>query len=388
MFFSPFQQRVISWAATGVAVAVLAALAVGVVAAGAKFLAAFGTVIWPIVIASLLALLLRPVCDFLETRLRLPRAAAIAALFVLLSAVAAGALLFLVPVIARQATELVHRIPELWARLLEHFPELADALEEFLEDGGIVERVKGDAQFGEHLKAVATAALPKLQAVWMKAESLFSQVVAAAVVPIYFCYFLGGRHDLIGRFEREAATLLPRGLAADAAFLMRQFRDIVVAFFRGQFLVVTCYGAILAAGFFVAGLPGAIFLGLALGYLNMIPYFGTVVGLCAILPLAFFSGGMGMLAAVLVVFCVAQAAEAWWLTPKIMERHTGLHPMVIMISIFFWAIALDGVLGMVLAVPLTAFFAVFWRLVKERLSRRPAGDVPAPPKTETRSRHG
>ena len=80
MFFSPFQQRVISWAATGVAVAVLVALAVGVVAAGAKFLAAFGTVIWPIVIASLLALLLRPVCDFLEARLRLPRAAAIAAL--------------------------------------------------------------------------------------------------------------------------------------------------------------------------------------------------------------------------------------------------------------------------------------------------------------------
>lgn len=364
--FSPIQKKVIACAVTGLAGVVLLVLFVGVIAMAAKFIAMFNTVIWPIVIALLLAMLLQPVCDFLERRLRFPRSVAIFSLFVLLVATLAGISLFLVPAIVKQATELVHQIPVLWGKLLENFPQLAEWIEDRLRDGGLVERIKENGHLGAQLKTLATAALPKLQMIWIRAEGLFAQIVAAAVVPIYFYYLIYGRHDLIGKFEKEFTAIMPRRIVSDIAFLMRQFRDIVLAFFRGQFIVVTCYGLILAIGFFFAGLPGAILFGLGLGYLNMIPYFGTVIGLCVILPLAFFSGGIWMLAAVIGVFCVAQLVEAYWLTPKIMEHHTGLHPMVIMISIFFWAIALDGILGMVLAVPLTAFFVVFWRLLKER----------------------
>lgn len=374
--FSPLQKKLIAGAVTGLAIVVLIALVVGSVGMAAKFIATFNTVIWPLVIAALLALLLQPVCDFLEKRLRLPRVAAIFSLFVLLGIVAAGILFGLLPVIIREATEFIQHIPVLWSQLLENCPVLADWIEERLEDGGIIERIREDRQFGAHLKSLASAALPKLQQIWIKAEDLFSQLVAAAVVPIYFYYFISERRDLIGKIESEFSAVIPRNVASDIAFLMRQFRDIVIAFFRGQFIVVTCYGIILAVGFFFAGLPGAILFGLGLGYLNMIPYFGTVVGLCVILPIAFFSGGIWMLAAVIGVFCIAQLIEAYWLTPKIMARHTGLPPMVIMISIFFWAIALNGILGMILAVPLTAFFAVFWRLLKERYLSKKTLQIP------------
>lgn len=364
--FSPIQKRLIAWALTGLAILILIAFVIGIVGLAAKFIAVFNTVIWPIVIALLLAMLLQPVCDFLETRLRFPRPLAILSIFLLLIVLAAGIFTFLVPAIVQQTTELVHQIPVLWAKLLESFPQFAEWVEERFEEGGLIEQIKDDQQFGAHLKTLVSATLPKLQMIWIKAEGLFAQTVAAAVVPIYFYYLINERHDLIGKFEKEFAAVIPKRVAADIAFLMRQFRDIVIAFFRGQFIVVTCYGAILAVGFFLAGLPGAILFGLGLGYLNMIPYFGTVVGLCVILPLAFFSGGIWLLAMVILVFCIAQLVEAYLLTPKIMEHHTGLHPMVIMISIFFWAIALDGILGMILAVPLTAFFVVFWRLIKER----------------------
>jgi len=45
---------------------------------------------------------------------------------------------------------------------------------------------------------------------------------------------------------------------------------------------------------------------------------------------------------------------------------TGLHPMVIIVAIFFWGTALDGILGMVLAIPLTVFGLVAWRLLRKR----------------------
>lgn len=365
MMFSPIQKKVVAWALVALSLLILVAILIGIGALAIKFIAVFNSVIWPIVIALLLAMLLQPVCDFLE-RMHFPRPLAIFSIFLLLIALAAGILMFLVPAIVNQTAELVHQIPVLWGKLLENFPLLAEWIEERFKEGGLIEQIKGDQQFGVHLKALAAATLPKLQLVWGKAEGLFAQTVAAAVVPIYFYYLINERHDLIGKFENEFANVVPKRVIADVAFLMRQFRDIILAFFRGQFIVVTCYGIILAIGFFIAGLPGSIFFGLCLGYLNMIPYFGTVVGLGVILPLAFFSGGFGLLVWVLAVFGIAQLAESYYLTPKIMEQHTGLHPMVIMISIFFWAIALDGILGMVLAVPLTAFFVVFWRLIKKR----------------------
>ncbi len=71
-------------------------------------------------------------------------------------------------------------------------------------------------------------------------------------------------------------------------------------------------------------------------------------------------------AAVLVVFAVVQSIEGYFLTPKIMGDRTGLHPVAIIIAIFFWGTALSGISGMILAIPLTAFLVVFWRLAREK----------------------
>jgi predicted PurR-regulated permease PerM len=69
---------------------------------------------------------------------------------------------------------------------------------------------------------------------------------------------------------------------------------------------------------------------------------------------------------VLVVIALVQAIEGYVLTPKIMGDATGLHPMVIIVAMFFWGTAFGGILGMIMAIPLTAFGAVFLRLAKEK----------------------
>ena len=61
-----------------------------------------------------------------------------------------------------------------------------------------------------------------------------------------------------------------------------------------------------------------------------------------------------------------QTIEGWFLTPKIMGERTGLHPVTIIVAIFFWGTAFDGILGMLLAIPLTAFFVTAWRLAKHK----------------------
>jgi predicted PurR-regulated permease PerM len=123
-----------------------------------------------------------------------------------------------------------------------------------------------------------------------------------------------------------------------------------------------------AIGFTLAGLKYGAVIGITLGFLNIVPYLGNIIGLGTALPIAFFqeAGGLGRVAVVLVVFAIVQAIEGYLLTPKIMGDRTGLHPVVIIVAIFFWGSALGGISGMILAIPLTAFLVVFWRLAREK----------------------
>ena len=73
-----------------------------------------------------------------------------------------------------------------------------------------------------------------------------------------------------------------------------------------------------------------------------------------------------MAVAVVVVFTPVQAIESYVLTPRIMGNRTGLHPIAVIIAIFFWGTAFGGIWGMILAIPLTAFGVVFWRLLREK----------------------
>jgi predicted PurR-regulated permease PerM len=132
--------------------------------------------------------------------------------------------------------------------------------------------------------------------------------------------------------------------------------------------VALLQGLLFAIGFSAVGLRYGFVLGLVLGFLNIIPYLGSIVGLSVALPLALFQndGGWVLVAWVLGVFAVVQMIEGYLLTPKIMGDRTGLHPVAIIVAIFFWGSALGGILGMILAIPLTAFLVVAWRLAKDK----------------------
>ncbi|MEX2494491.1 MAG: AI-2E family transporter [Woeseia sp.] len=68
-----------------------------------------------------------------------------------------------------------------------------------------------------------------------------------------------------------------------------------------------------------------------------------------------------------MVFAAVQVVESWLLTSKIMANRSGLRPALVVISLFFWGTALGGMIGMILAVPLTAFFTAIWSGIKVTL---------------------
>ncbi len=351
-----------------VALVVIITLLVGVFMVLSFLVGKFAGVLWPLAMAGIIALIMRPVVELLERKLKLRRVGAVVVLYSLFGLVVSGLLLAIIPALIQQIFAFIAFVPEFWRHALEyfrqHYPDWVALAQRQMENPavrGIVERLLGEAnELGSH-------ALPSLKSAGLGVLNVFSFFTHLAVVPIYLFFFLISSREPTNNLDKQLPFLKP-ALRDDVVFLVREFIAIIVSFFRGQLLIGVFMGALLATGFTLIGLKFGLIIGLLLGVLNVVPYLGTILGLSVALPLALLQpeGGMGLVRWVCLVFIVVQLAEGWYLTPKIMGGRTGLHPVVIMVSIFFWGTALNGILGMVLAIPLTAFFVTAWRLAKRK----------------------
>lgn len=334
----------------------------------ADFIGHFSSVLWPITTAGVAALVLRPAVTLLEERLKLSRVASVVILYALVALAFGGFLLLIIPAIVEQLLDFIAFVPVVWERanvyVTAHYPAWIEVAQRHAEN----ETVKSilTSLTGE-IKTLLGGTVPSLKAAGMGALGIFGFAASLAIVPIYLFFFLLSRRDPTGSLGTQL-TFLQGEVRKDVVFLVQNFIEIVVSFFRGQLLIGLIMGLLLTLGFWAVGLKFALVLGLSLGILNIIPYLGTIVGLSVTLPLAFFQteGGWVLLALTLAVFVLVQNIEGWFLTPKIMGERTGLHPVVIIFAVFFWGAAFNGILGMILAIPLTAFFVTAWRLAQQK----------------------
>lgn len=195
--------------------------------------------------------------------------------------------------------------------------------------------------------------------------SYLGLLAGISFVPLFlFFALLSG--NLLRAQASELFSVFHEGTRQKMLYFMDVFVGYVTAFFQGQLIIAMCMGGLYALGFMLIGLEFGLLAGLVLGLLNIVPFLGSVIGLLVVLPMAHFQEGGSLQLLILagLVFIVVQVIESWLLTPKIMANHSGLHPAVVVISLFFWGTALGGIIGMVLAVPLTAFLVAIWREIK------------------------
>jgi predicted PurR-regulated permease PerM len=337
----------------------------------AYFLAMFSSVFMPLAVAAIAALVFRPYFDLLQRRAGLRRPLALAVLFVSILIPLGAFGWFFGAKVVDQGNDIARRLPELVDAANQNFrsqlPEVIAFLERHDLDDALNSAVEGGrAQLAAGLRSFGAGAL----SVGAGFLSLIAAALAWVVLPVYFGFFVMADGLHLARLQDHLPFLKP-ATRDDLIYLIEQFIGIIVAFFRGQIIIAFLQGLLFAVGFTIAGLDYGFLIGLLLGFLNIIPYLGNIVGLGVALPLALLQPGGSWVGVglVLIVFAIVQAIEGYFLTPKIMGERTGLHPMAIIVAIFFWGTALSGILGMILAIPLTAFLVVFWRLAKEKYVR-------------------
>lgn len=369
--FSSIQKRIIAAGGTALAAVILLATLFFLFVLFQRFIGNFQSVLLPLAIAAILATLLRPIVTFCETRTRISRLGGIVLLYLLVVLSLLAITFYCLPGILNQLGELLQAAPGILEKFLHYARENAPTIWSWLE-GQLGQAPDAYLQglMSEHSELLKNG-LGQLQS---SAGSLlgfvgsaFSSIAAYSIIPVYLFFILNGQRDIWKDIDQQL-SFLPSERRDDLVFLARQFSDILVAFFRGQIIIGLLLGVVLAAGFALVGLKFGIVLGLVLGLLNIIPYLGTMLGIVTVLPLAYFQqdGGSQLILYCAVVFAIGQLLTDYLFTPRVMGNKTGMGPMLIIFSVFFWGTALGGLLGMILAIPLTAFFLVFWRLARDK----------------------
>ncbi len=179
-------------------------------------------------------------------------------------------------------------------------------------------------------------------------------LLSLILVPIYLFFLLTEKPRIEERWK-DYLPLRASPLKDEVAEVLSEINKYITAYFRGQLLVCLVDGLLIGAALTLFGLNFAPLIGALVVILTMVPYIGIIVcWVPAVLIAAFQWGDWSHPIGVTLIFIVIQNLEGIFYAPRIVGNYVGLHPMTVIVSIFVWGLIIGGVLGPLLAVPLTA----------------------------------
>lgn len=176
-------------------------------------------------------------------------------------------------------------------------------------------------------------------------------------------------------------ALAPRGSGDMLEAVARRAFQAVEGFMRGTTVIALIDALCITVGLLILQVPGAVGLGALVFVGAYVPYLGAFVSGTVAVLVALADRGFVIALWALGVVLAVQVLEGHVLQPVIQSRTVQMHPAVVMLAITAGA-SVAGILGMLLAVPLTA--AAFG-VVQELRTRyaAPSSAAPAGPSAET-----
>ncbi|MDD4018004.1 MAG: AI-2E family transporter [Kiritimatiellae bacterium] len=370
--FTDRQQGIIAAGITALCATLVAAFAALLIWSAYALLSYVSVVLTPLLVALILTLIFKPYYQWLHARLRRSHLLALPCLFLSVLIPVGAMFFFFGSLIVSQIVALFDYLPTLIRDISEAMTESNPGLQAFLTKFGLEEKITflSDPQafIASLTDTISVGDMSGMALSYgMDAIKYAVSLVGWLVVPVYLIYFLTAP-PFSGKNAENFLPFLKPSTRHDVAYLIDEFFTIIVAFFRGQVTIAFIQGILFGLGFWIVGLPYGLLIGLTLGCFNLVPYLGNIIGLAVTLPMAFFGeGGSGTrLGLVFAVFCAVQVLDGYLITPRIQGKKTGLSDPAIIFSLLFWGVVFKGLLGVLLAVPLSAFIVVLWRLLKNK----------------------
>jgi predicted PurR-regulated permease PerM len=321
--------------------------------------------IGPLVISALLAFVLNPLVERLAAYRGLRRDTAVLIVYLLFLALVVAIPSSVTPLVLRQLLNLSFDLLEI-EQQIEIFLSgtisvggfsfslpaiIPEDLNQFLQD---------------FILQTSTGAFNRL-------GELTSNLAWILVILVATFYFLKDS----ARLSNWMVGLAPQAYQEDARKFLAQMNRIWGAFLRGQLILVLLIAVTTSVAMTVVGLRGALAVGILAGILDIIPSLGPLVagviaGLVALIFGSSYLNISNVLFAVIIVviFLVIQQVENIWWRPQIMGQTLRLHPGLVFVGVI-GALALSGILGALVIIPVMATIGVIGKYIHAKLRDEP-----------------
>jgi predicted PurR-regulated permease PerM len=400
LYPTPWQKKTLWSAITGLSLLVIGGLVALVVYLTTKVLVFLQPFLLPVAIAGVLAYLLEPLVSWLA-RWHLPRVFAVVVVFAGFVTGGISLLLVVGPSIYSESVKFsaalpayvdrgwhliddllednLARLPRLSARSHAHYENPSSRPDQPAPASGPtpsagLESYRDNPYVQQSLQYLKEQLPSFVQRLWTVGQSsltgvfgVFGILFGLLAVPLYLFFFLM-ESPRIAQSWTHYLPLRKSEFRDEVVIVLSEINRYLINFFRGQLVVSMIDGCLTATGLSILGLQFGFLIGLLLAFLGLMPIVGFAVCYipAVLIALVQFNDWIHPLW-VSAIFFTVQQIDGIVVAPRIVGNSVGLHPMTVIFSVFLWTLVLGGLLGAILAVPLTATLKVLLqRYVWER----------------------
>ncbi|SCY58287.1 AI-2E family transporter [Alkaliphilus peptidifermentans] len=189
--------------------------------------------------------------------------------------------------------------------------------------------------------------------------NMFSKIVGLILIPILGFYFLKDAEE----FKKALILLIPSRIRKEALIVVKDIDIVLGGFIRGQLIVAAIVGLLTTISLLILKVEFAVLVGLIAGLANIIPYFGPIIGIVPAVIFALLDNPMKAIW-VVIIFTIIQQVESAILSPKIVGKSVGIHPIWVLLALLIGG-RLYGLVGLLIAVPTAGIIKVLGKHLKK-----------------------
>lgn len=334
----------------------LVVIALSMIVALFKAYPILGSTLSAFLIAVLLAYLLNPLVNKFE-KLNINRYLGTAIVYIILLLMIIGLGFLVIPSLVDQIEKFIKNLPNMTNYSLNWIKEMLD--KNNLYDTDIYLQIEKAVK--EYISSSSSKILDWSAGIVTSVTASIGFILTLVLIPIITFFLLADKEKIFDKIK----SIFPKKYYSDANNLYHEIDESMSNFVRGRILMAVFVGIVTMIALLLMRVEFAVVIGLITMISDIIPYVGPFVGF---LPAGIFALMDSPMKAVWVgiVFFFINWVENNILGPKLLGESTGIHPIVILISIIIGG-GMFGVWGMILSVPFVSLMMILTKFVMKKI---------------------
>lgn len=320
----------------------------------------YSSLLAPVLVAYIFFYVLRPINNFLVSRMSLNRSMASILSIIIGVAIIIAVFVGAVPVMIEQTQHLIEAMPGYYETIRYYL----EANSENAIVKSIIDYMNNNLNMGQ----LSSKAFSIFSSTVTGVASAFSSMATVMMTAPFVLYYLLKDSTT---FQNFVISKLPKKMQQSVEETIDEIDSKVGSYISGQMLVSLCIGILLFIGYNIIGLQYAVSLATLAALLSIVPYLGPVLAIMPAMLVAVATDWV-MVVKMLVVWGVVQFLEGNFISPNIMGRSMKQHPLTVIFVIII-AAKMMGIVGAIIGIPLYAILKILaekiFLAIKNRYNR-------------------